>query len=272
MKLVVQNGGVRHLGGAGVAKRLPHVHDHQSYLAALLRPQPLEEQVKARFRTIRAAKPDGTASDQIAHPDAVGVPLADGQLVDTDDLGSRRPGPPQLLRHVLLLQRLDRLPVQMGFAGDISNRGHATSPTYPEGKPLRVEGMVGQPLQALLLHLSAASAEDPPNLHVQIDAPIATGKVPHPPHLPVVKHPMGTTAGAADRFFPRRRSRMTRAYGSPKTPTTLCSGQNPGNRYVSHRRLDFRMRISYHIFSKLNRASSLAGQGVTGTKSAFLPT
>src|SRR5439155_17528312 len=48
------------------------------------------------------------------------------------------------------------------------------------------------------------------------------------------------TAAAARRFFERRLSLITRAFGSPKTPHTVDSGRNPGKRYASHsRRLRF---------------------------------
>lgn len=229
MKLVVQNRGAGHMSGARVAERFPHVHDDQPYLAALLQPQPLKEQIHARFRTVRAPKPDGAPPNQIAHHNAVRMPLADGQLVDPDDLRPRRPRPSQLLRHVLFFQRLDRLPVQMRLPGDIPDRRYTAPAPHPEGKPLRIEGIVGQPVQKLLFHLPAASAVYPANLHLQVDAPIPAGKVPNPTNLSIVKRPLPLAARAAERFFPRRRSRMTTAYGSPKTPAILCSGLKPGN-------------------------------------------
>jgi len=41
---------------------------------------------------------------------------------------------------------------------------------------------------------------------------------------------------AAGRFFERRLSVITRAFGSPKMPRTVCSGRKPGKQYVSHSR------------------------------------
>jgi hypothetical protein len=47
------------------------------------------------------------------------------------------------------------------------------------------------------------------------------------------------TAPPAGSFFARRTSVMTRAFGSPKTPSSCSSGRKPINRYVSSRRFCF---------------------------------
>ena len=53
---------------------------------------------------------------------------------------------------------------------------------------------------------------------------------------PVVPAHLDATATAAGRFFERRFSVITRAFGSPKMPCTVGRGRKPGNAYVSHRR------------------------------------
>jgi len=262
MKLVVQDCGAVHVRRTGIAERLPHVHDHQTDFAALLLSKPFKEQIHTGFRTVRAPKPDWALPNQIAHNDAVGVPLSDGDLVDPDDLRTRRSRSPQLRLHVLLLQRLDRLPVQVGLPGDIPDRRDTAPASHPEGKALRIKRVVGQPLQALLLHFPATPAQNASDLHIQPDATVATRQIPNPSHLAVVKHPVCPSAGSAKRFFPRRRSLMTRAFGSPKIPDTSVSGVNPGNRYASHNRFVFRMRSSYHILSAISRVQTLAGQAL----------
>ena len=179
------------------------------------------------------------------------VPLADGQLVDADDLRPRRAHAAQLFGHVLLVQGLDRLPVQVGLPGDSLDAHPPAPPPDPEGEPLDVEQRVGQPVQLLLLHLPAAPTADAAHFHVQVDAPIPAGEVPHSAHLPIVESAMHTPADPTGRFFPRRRSRMTRAYGSPKTPLTTDSGSWPGYRYVSHKRLAVRMQTAYYFSGHL---------------------
>jgi hypothetical protein len=47
---------------------------------------------------------------------------------------------------------------------------------------------------------------------------------------------MRTSAVAAECFFERRTSAMTRAFGSPKTPRTVLRGRNPRKAYASHNR------------------------------------
>jgi hypothetical protein len=51
---------------------------------------------------------------------------------------------------------------------------------------------------------------------------------------------MRSAAFLADRFFERRTSMTTRAFGSPKTPRTSSCGRKPANRYASRRRLRLR--------------------------------
>lgn len=83
------------------------------------------------------------------------------RVIDPDDLRPRCSRPPQLLRHILFLQRLDRLPVQRGLPGHIPDRLDPAPAPHPEGKPLRVEGIVGETLQTLLLHFPTAPTIKP---------------------------------------------------------------------------------------------------------------
>ena len=106
-----------------VAKRLPHVHHRQANAPALLLAQPVVELRHARLRAVLAAEPDRAPANQVAHHDAVGVALADRDLVDADRLGSWRARLGQLRPHVLLLQLLDRLPVKLEFLGHVLDRG-----------------------------------------------------------------------------------------------------------------------------------------------------
>jgi hypothetical protein len=109
-----------------------------------------------------------------------------------------------------------------------------------------------------LLHLPTTPAQNASDLHIQPNTPIPAGKIQHPTNLAIVKRPVCPSAGPAKRFFPRRRSLMTRAFGSPKIPDTPGAGVNPGNRYASHNRFVFRMQRSYHILSAISRVQTLA--------------
>src|SRR4029077_21290922 len=65
-----------------------------------------------------------------------------------------------------------------------------------------------------------------------------------PPLLP-------RTTTATSRFFERRLSLMTRAFGSPKIPHTVGSGRKPGKQYASQsRRLCF-ARLAIHLVCRL---------------------
>src|SRR5262245_54979042 len=75
--------------------------------------------------------------------------------------------PPQLGAHVLLVEVLHRMPVQLQLLGDIPDRGAAAAPPHVEGKSLGVERIVGQELETLALHLAAPPAGDTPYLELQ---------------------------------------------------------------------------------------------------------
>ncbi len=164
------------------------------------------------------------------------VTLANRDLVDADRLGPGRARAGELRLHVLLLQCLDRIPVQVQFLGNVLDRRLPAAPAHVMGKALGIEGIVGQNLQPLAFHFAASSALHAPHLDLQEDTHVPTREIANASRTSVVPPGMNSTAAAADRFFERRTRVMTRAFGSPNTPHTVCCGRNPGNVYASHRR------------------------------------
>src|SRR5207253_2742986 len=102
-----------------------------------------------------------------------------------------------------------------------------------KGKALGIEWIVRQELKLLALHVPATPARHAPDLDLQVDAHVATGKIANPPHAPIVPPTVNATAAAADRFFERRTRMITRAFGSPNTPRTMRCGRKPGKAYAS---------------------------------------
>src|SRR5580658_7456445 len=179
----------------------------------------------SRSASVRPAPPQ-----QIAHDDTVLVALADRHLVDPDHPRTRRADAPQLLFHVLNVQRLDRVPIQMQLVGDGLDGRLPTSSSDKEREPPGIERVIRQPIQSLLFHLSAPPAVDAPDFHIQIDPAVAAGEVAHPSDLAVVPSWMLPTACRATRFFERRESVITREVASPKIPMTVEDGRKPGKR------------------------------------------
>ena len=169
--------------------------------------------------------------------------FADRYLVYANHL---RPGcahAVELGLHVLLVQRLDRVPVQRQVLSHVLDRRRPTTLAYIVCKTLGVERIVRQKIEPFLLHLATTAALDPPHLHFQKYPRVATGKIAHAADLAVVPPHLNVTATTTSRFFERRLRVMTRAFGSPKIPRTVCSGRNPENEYVSQsRRLRFAAR------------------------------
>src|SRR5262249_32732791 len=202
----------------------------------MARTEPAIELAPARLRTVLAAEPDRPAAIRIVHHDPVGVALADRDLVDTDRPRPRRAGTLELRLHVLHLKRLDGVPVQPQFPRHILDRPVAAAPADVVGKALGVERIIGQKVEPLALHLATAAAVDPPHLQFKENARVAARHIAHPADLAVVPTHLDVAATAAGRFFERRLSVITRAFGSPKMPRAVGSGRKPGKQYASHSR------------------------------------
>ena len=149
MELIEQDGCLWDVGLGGVAKRLPHVHHRQANTAALVRSEPGIKLTHTGLRAVLAAKPDGSATNEIADHDAVGVPLSDRDFINANHLRSWLARLGKLRSHVLLIELLDRVPVELELLGDVLDRGRATAPPYVIGKALGIKRVVGQKLQSL---------------------------------------------------------------------------------------------------------------------------
>ena len=121
--------------------------------------------------------------------------------------GSRRAGALDLGAHVLHLQRLDRVPVELQLLGDIADRGLPAAAADIERKALGEVRIVRQKIQPLALHAAAIAARHAPHLELQNDAKAGARQVANPPHPPVVPALLDPPAAAANRFFERRSRR-----------------------------------------------------------------
>jgi hypothetical protein len=176
-----------------------------------------------------AAEPDRPPPLQAADDDAVAVAPADGDLVDADDPRRGAAGPAKLFPHVLLVEFLDGVPIQVQFLGDRQDGALSAPPAHVEGEPPDVEGIVRQPVELLAFHATAPGAIDPTNRELEIDSAVAAGEVAHAARPLIVDAAMRGPADPAASFFRRRRSVMTTARGSPKIPRTPAKGTKPGN-------------------------------------------
>ena len=250
MELVEQDGRLRRSGRGDGAERFPHVHDRQPDAFRLLGAEPIIEGVHAGLRTILSAEPDRPAANQVADHDPVGMPLPDRDFVDPDGLWARRTGTLQLDAHVVLVEFLDRTPVQFQFLGDILDRARPAAAADIPGKPLRIERVVGQKVQVLAPHFAGTGAAQAPHLEFEVDPRVGAGLIASTSCRAVVPARVLSPAVFADRFFERRKRGMTRANGSPKIPRMSSRGSKPGKRYASMRRLRLRsvaMAQSCHV-------------------------
>ena len=152
VEFVEQNLGLRRMGLHRVAEGLPHVHHRQANPGRLLGAQVGKEPVQVGFGPACPADPDRAPAFQVADHDAIRVALLDRQFIHADDLRGRlwRLGQPGL--HVLVVQVLDRMLVQVQHLRHGLVRHVPTQGADVVGEPLRIARILGQPVQPLHLH------------------------------------------------------------------------------------------------------------------------
>ena len=236
VKLVKEDRCLRRVCLGRIAKRFPHVHHRQANGSAFLPAKPLVEHRHTGLGAILATEPYRAMANQVAHHDAISVAFANGDLVDANGLGSWRTCFRNLRMHVLHFEFLDRMPIQIQFLGNILDRGTPATPPHVERKSLGIKGVVGQKRQMLALHLATTLAQHASHFELEINAAVGAGQIASQPRTAVVPARVHATTGPTGVFFERRTRVMTRAFGSPKTPRTVCSGRKPWNAYASHSR------------------------------------
>ena len=236
MELVEQDRRLRYSRLRNGAERPPHVHHGEPDFAALLAPQPVIERRHAGLGAIRAAEPDRPLANEVADHDAVAVAFADRDLVDADRMRGGRAGTSELGPHVLLLQRLDRVPVKLEVAGDIADRCLLAAAADIVRKALGEMRVVRQKIQALAFHAATTTAVDAPHLQFQDNPKPRTRQVANLPQAPVVPALLRQPTAPANRFFERRSRRTITTSGAPNTPRTAACARKPANEYPSDRR------------------------------------
>src|SRR5712671_50578 len=219
------------------SERLPHVHHGQANARTLLLAKPAIEFRHARLRAILAAKPDRPTPQQIADHDPISVPLADCDLINADGERTRRARALKLRLHVLHLQRLDSVPVELQLLGNVRDRRLPATASDKIRKALGVQRIICQKVELLSLHLAAAATIHAPHLQLKQYSPLAARQITHLPDFTVVPTHLDVATTPASRFFERRFRVTMRTFGSPKTPRTTGSARNPSNEYVSQIRL-----------------------------------
>jgi len=81
------------------------------------------------------------------------------------------------VRALVLLELLHRIPVEAQILDYVLEGRFAAAPAHEEREPLRVERIVREEVDLLLLHLAAALAGYTTNLEPEVDPGVATGQV-----------------------------------------------------------------------------------------------
>lgn len=185
---------------------------------------------RSRSAAVRPCPPDPDRASalQVADHNAIHGALLDRQFIHADDPRGwrRRLGQPRL--HVLYVQVLDRVLMQVPQLGHGLVRHGPAQDADLLGEPLRIARILRHPIQPLHLHPSTARAGHPPLLNCQVDAPARRIGIPHPARRAVVEGPVPSPAAGAPGSFFRRTRMPSRAWESPKIPCRRLRARNPG--------------------------------------------
>ena len=132
------------------------------------------------------------------------MPFPDRDLINADCLWTGRPDTLELGFHILLIKRLDRMPVQLQFRRNVLDRRFPATAANIMCKPFGVERIVREKIELLALHLAATAAVEPPHLQFEINPRVATRQITNATHFAIVPAHLDTTTTAANRFFERR--------------------------------------------------------------------
>lgn len=192
---------MRNVSVRRVLKSFPHIHHREPNMLCFLGSKPCIESVHTLFRTVAATKPNGAVAFQVTHHNPVRVSFTDRQLINADDLRMWLGSATQLLAHVLLIQLLDCLPIQMQFLGNIGDRRGSAAFADIQSKALRVERIVRQKVEPFLSHFLASATLDAAQFDLKIHPRVTAGKITNTASLAVVKTRRRTTTQRADSFF-----------------------------------------------------------------------
>jgi len=131
----------------------------------------------------------------------VGVAGSDGKFVDADDFGAGLPDPKELFAHVLFVEILDGLPVEVEVFGDILDGGEATVTSDADGEAPRVSRVVGEPIESFAFHDAAYPTEDASAGELQVNATPATIEIADLTRVLIVEGPVFGPTHSAGGFF-----------------------------------------------------------------------
>jgi len=210
-------------------KGLPHVHRGELNARRFFHTQRSKEEVHVGFGAAFAADPDGPPAVEVAHDDAVLVPLPDGDLVHADRPRCGQAGAGDLPLHVERVEVFDGTVVEALRLGHCRVGHLAAERAHVHGEALSEAWILGQPVEALYVHAAAPRAVDAPALELDVDPEPASREVAGTAGALVVATAAPVATLRTDRCFFRRRNTNTLAERSPKTPTRWEAAMKPGS-------------------------------------------
>jgi hypothetical protein len=83
----------------------------------------------------------------------------------------------KLLPHVLFVQFLDGVPIEVQFLGHFLDGGRAATSAHEESEPLGIQWVVGEPVEPFAVHASTPRTQGPSEMENEVDALVATGEI-----------------------------------------------------------------------------------------------
>jgi hypothetical protein len=128
----------------------------------------------------------------------------------------------------LFVEFLDGVPVEVEVLGDILDGGVSTVASDADGEALGEVRVVGEPFESFAFHGIAPPTCNATDGELQVDASPAAVEIAGLTRGLIVEGVMDGATLSAGGFLRSRRSGMTAAERSPKTPWMCVLGTNPG--------------------------------------------
>ncbi len=193
MELVEDDPSIRGIFQYRIPEWLPHVHGRQFDVSALFLAQRLEEQVDVSLFTALTTDPNGAPPIQVTDDDPVVMPLANGDLINTDSTGCGQSRQVNLLLHVELIEIFHRAVVQAFHLGDRLVRHIPAQLAHMHRKALRIARVLCQPVKMLYMHADTPRTIDTPTFELHVNPPSSNRQIAYPQDFLVVTPPATVT-------------------------------------------------------------------------------
>jgi hypothetical protein len=173
------------------------------------------------------------------------VTFADRDLINADHLGTWRAGTRQLRPHILFIEFLNGIPIEVELPGYVLDRRLAAAPANKVREPLGEARVVGEKVEALAFHFVTTPAKNASHFQLEKYPGVAARRITHATDRAIIPTVVRASDNHRTEFFEHQRSLMMRALGRRRSRTPSPPVESLG----------MRMRPATAVFASLKPPS-----------------